>query len=278
MLFTYDGIVVGQREIGDNSYFLDILTDEQGIIEATAHGAKKLNSSIQSSSELFSYATFCLNKTKLRYSVNSAKPKYSFHEVGKDIIKLALASYFAQVVRYCTPQEQEQHESLVRFFAISLYEIRDAKKHIPSILKKTLPAAAEMAAEDAPANERSLNIVRAAFELRYSCMLGYRPDLRACSNCGCYEPKAGGAMFFLPNRGELLCSDCFDRDYQGEFEELLPDTLAAMRNIVFAPLERCYKFTIGIQGESQLSFIAERYLLRRTERGFGALSYYKSLL
>ena len=40
MLFTYDGIVVGRREIGESNCFIDILTDEQGIIEATAHGVK----------------------------------------------------------------------------------------------------------------------------------------------------------------------------------------------------------------------------------------------
>ncbi len=49
MLYTYDGIVVGRREIGDNSCFIDILTDEQGIVEATAHGAKKMNSALLSS-------------------------------------------------------------------------------------------------------------------------------------------------------------------------------------------------------------------------------------
>ena len=46
MLFTYDGIVVGRRDIGESNCFLDILTDEQGIIEATAHGVKKINSSL----------------------------------------------------------------------------------------------------------------------------------------------------------------------------------------------------------------------------------------
>lgn len=273
MLFTYDGIVVGRREIGDNSYFLDILTDEQGIVEATAHGAKKLNSSIQSSSELFAYATFCLNKTNLRYSVNSARPKFSFHEVGKDIVKLALASYFAQVIRSCTPQEQEQHESIVRFLAIALYEIRSAVEHIPTAIRQALPETA------APTgNGRTLETVRAAFELRFACMMGYRPDLRACANCGCYEPSENKSMFFLPDRGELFCEDCFDGEYGGESEKLLPDTLSAMRNIVYAPTERCFKFTLNTTAQAQLSFVSERYLLRRTEHGFNALSYYKSLL
>lgn len=270
MLYTYDGIVVGQREIGDNSYFLDILTDEQGIIEATAHAAKKLNSSIQSSSALFSYASFCLNKTKLRYSVNSAVPKYSFHEIGKDIVKLSLASYFAQVLRFCTPQEQEQHESVVRFLAIALYELLEARPQIPRGL---LSAGAEL--PEAPQNRRTLSEVRSGFELRYACMLGFRPDLRACSNCGCYEHER---MFFLPDRGELVCADCFDRDYGGEQEEVSGEVLSAMRNIVYAPLERCFKFGISEVAQTQLAGITERYLLRRTERSFKALSYYKSLI
>lgn len=246
MLFTYDGIVVGRREIGDNSCFIDILTDEQGIVEASAHGAKKMNSALLSSASLFAYSTFCLNKTKLRYTVNSAKPKYSFHEIGSDIERLALASYFAQAVRFCTPQEQTQ-DSMVRFFAIALYEIKNAKR---------------------------LETVRSAFELRYSSMLGYRPDLRACSNCGCYEH---GEFFFLPDSGELFCGDCFDREYGGRYSVLPPSALSAMRNILYAPLDRAFRFTIEGNGAAVLSRVTENYFLSRTERSFPALEYYKKL-
>ena len=62
MLVTYDGIVIARREVGENSVFIDILTDEQGIIEASAHGANKINSSILSAAALFSYSTFSLSK------------------------------------------------------------------------------------------------------------------------------------------------------------------------------------------------------------------------
>ena len=253
MLLTYDGIVVGRREIGDNSCFIDILTDEQGIIEAAAHGAKKMNSSLLSSSSMFAYSTFCLNKTKSRYTVNSAKPKYSFHALGSDIEKLALGSYFAQSVKFCTPSEQNQleqkHESLVRFFAISLYETQ---------------------------NGRSLLGVKSAFELRYSAILGFSPNLVACDNCGHYDNDRG--MYFLPNKGILLCADCFNPEYGGERTKLLPETLFAMRNIVFSPLERCYKFTVTKDAERQLANVCESYFLNRVERSFPALEYFKSLL
>lgn len=255
MLVTYDGIVIGRREIGENSCFIDILTDEQGIVEATAHGAKKLNSNLLSSAALFSYSTFCLNKNKMRYTVNSAKPKFGFHEIGADIEKLALASYFAQAVKFCTPSEQNQLESSgdshVRFLAVSLFETLHAGE------------------------ARSLAAVKSAFELRYSVMLGFAPNLVACHNCGHYECERG--MYFLPQKAKLVCADCLNPEFEGGRVLLQPEALFAMRNIVFSPLEKCFKFSVGEQAEKQLSEIAEDYFLYRTERTFTALEYYKKL-
>ncbi len=256
MLVTYDGIVVGRREIGDNSCFIDILTDEQGIVEATAHGAKKINSNLLSSASLFSYSTFCLNKNKMRYTVNSAKPKFGFHKLGSDIEKLALASYFAQAVKHCTPSEQVQGEGVgdshVRFLAVSLYETLNAGE-----------------------SGRSLSAVKSAFELRYSAMLGFAPNLVACDNCGEYDDPNG--MYFLPDKAKLLCSGCLNSGYGGDHVKLLPETLYAMRSIVFRPLDKCFKFTVSGDGERQLSEICENYFLYRTERSFTALEYLKSM-
>ena len=44
MLITVEGIVIGRRTIGENNCFLDVLTDEFGVIEATAHGIRKITS------------------------------------------------------------------------------------------------------------------------------------------------------------------------------------------------------------------------------------------
>lgn len=255
MLVTYDGIVVGRRDVGDSGCFIDILTDEQGIVEAKAYGVKKLNSAIMSSAALFSYSTFCMSKRGFRYTVNSAKPKYSFHALGKDIEKLALASYLAQAVRYCVSSEQAQSErgdnsdSMVRFFAISLYEILNCE-----------------------GAGRSLDTVKAGFELRFCRELGFAPNLVACDNCGAYECEGG--MFFLPDKAKLICADCL---YVSGAVKLLPETLYAMRNITFSPPERCYKFDISAEGAAQLGEICENYFLDKVERSFPALEYYKSV-
>ena len=248
MLFTYDGIVVGRRDIGESNCFIDILTDEQGIIEATAHGVKKINSSLLGSCGLFSYATFCLNKTKQRYSVNSAKPKRSFHELGSDIEKLALGSYFAQAVKFCTPQEQaaEGSDSLVRFFAISLYE-------------------AEMARDTA-----RLACVKAAFELRLMCLSGYRPDLEGCAKCGKGDIESGD---LVPAHGELYCEDCPRPDG-------LPvdrAVIEAMRYIVDAAPKRIFSFRLDDEGIRRLGQVCEAYALYELDRGFASLDYYKKV-
>lgn len=257
MLFTFDGIVLDRREIGENSCFIDILTDERGLIEATAHGAKKINSNLLSSASLFSYSTFCLNKKGMRYTVNSAKPKFGFHELGTDIEKLALASYFAQAMKFCTTAEQNQLEnrrdSLVRFLAVVLYETLRAGK-----------------------SSLSPETVKAAFELRYSVILGFAPNLVACDRCCEYEPECG--MYFLPRKAKLVCADCYKCGYDDEYVALYPETLLAMRDSVFAKLDRIFKMIkIGGDAEKQFSAIAEDYFLNGVERTFKALEYYKKL-
>ena len=187
--------------------------------------------------------------------MNSAKPRRSFHQLGSDIEKLALGSYFAQAVKFCTPQEQAQYgsgigDSTVRFFAIALYET------------ETSQSAARLSA------------VKSAFELRYACMLGYLPDLRGCCNCGAFEH---GEMFFLPDSGEMICGDCFDRDYKGRYFVLSPEVLSAMRNIIYAKLDRAFRFGISDSGAALLDSVTEHYFLSRTERSFTALDYFKSI-
>ena len=259
-LETYNGIVVARREAGDTGCYLDILTDEFGIVEASAHGVKKMNSALMSCSQVFSYAKFCFSGGKRR-TVNSAKPIYSFHQLGGDIVKLALASYFAQAVRFCTMTEQTggDSESIVRLLAISLFEILKAE------------------------NEQRLEQIRAAFELRFTADMGFRPDLRGCDNCGCYEHEE---FFFLPEQGRIFCGGCFDRDYDGGYTKLTAGALSAMRNIIYAPLDRCFKYTADSDDTALISHITEHYFLSRSESGentlrrkgaLSALEYYKGI-
>ncbi|MCL2633333.1 MAG: DNA repair protein RecO [Oscillospiraceae bacterium] len=122
MLITVDGLVTARREFGDTSCYIDILTKEYGVIEVVAKGVKKLNSPNSAACALFAYATFCLNKKGLNYSLNSAKIKHSFHELANDIKALALAAYFAELIKFTATPEQSS-EDILRLMLIGLYEL-----------------------------------------------------------------------------------------------------------------------------------------------------------
>ena len=247
MLVTVEGIVVGRRDVGENNCFLDILTSEYGVIEAVAHGLRKQGSKNASATGLFSYSVFCLNKTNLRYSVNSTQPKYSFFGLSSDLKKLSLAVYFADVIKYTSAAEQHGGD-ILHFFAITLYKLEQEK--------------ADCA------------VIKAVFELRIMSTLGFMPDLRACRSCG---ENAREKMFFSVDESNLFCGYCAEeiKDAGEETIELSPTLLHTMRYVVFSTVEKVYGFALSGITKTQFSEFAEQYLLRHLGRGFKTLDYYK---
>ena len=43
MLYTVEGLVISRRDIGESSCFLDVLTDELGLLEVSARGVKSIS-------------------------------------------------------------------------------------------------------------------------------------------------------------------------------------------------------------------------------------------
>lgn len=251
MLITVEGIVIKQRIIGEANCFLDILTGELGLIEVTAHGIKKLTSKNAGSTSLFSYATFCLNKNGTRYTLNSSEPKYKFHKLSQNLEALSLAVYFADILRYCSASEQKE-ENILRFFAMTLYKLENKNCSLP--------------------------LVKAVFEFRLMCKIGFLPDLRACQECITYESDE---MYFLPSEGLIYCGDCL-----AEKEQLLaskrfalsPTLLYTMRYVAYSDIKKMYSFKLSDVATVQFGEVSEYYLLEHLNKSFRSLEYYKNLL
>lgn len=250
-LVTTVGIVIGKRDIGENNCFLDILTDDFGVIEVTAHGVKKLNSNNASSAGLFSYSKFCLNKSNYRYSINSAEPICSFFGLSSDLKKFSLAVYFADIIKYTSASEQSGRD-ILRFFAITLYKLEK--------------------------ENADCDIIKSAFEFRITAMLGFLPDIRACRECGKY---LNGNMFFSFEHNNLICEECREaaneKGGNESLKELLPDFLHTMRFVLYSPAEKVYGFTLKGETRKEFTEFAEEYLLEQLGKGFKTLDYYKGL-
>lgn len=246
MLVTVEGIVIGRRTIGENNCFLDVLTDEFGVIEATAHGIRKITSKNAGACSLFSYSKFCFAKNGVKYTLNSAEPKYSFHKLSSDLEALSLAAYFAEVIKTTASPEQEA-TGFLRLMAISLFEIE--KKRI------------------------GFSQIKSVFELRIASMLGFSPDLRACRSCICYEHER---MNFDFEKGTLICSDCL-KERTDAVSVLTPSLLYAMRYVVYSDIDKIYHFNLTDSLLKQLYLISEKYLLKHIDRNFKSLDYYNSI-
>lgn len=249
MLVTVEGIVIGKRDIGENNCFIDVLTNQFGVIEATAHGVKKTNSSTLSSAALFSYSKLCFNKNNLKYTLNSAEPKHSFFGLSSDLAKFSLAVYLADIIKYTSASEQNG-EDILRFFAITLYELEKEKA--------------------------DCDIIKAVFELRIASMLGFLPDLRACRGCGEYLKET---MYFSFEGSSLVCGDCKESERKiGEIlTEISHDLLYTLRYVVYSPMEKLYKFTLKGKTRKDFFDFSELYLLKQLDRGFKTLDYYKNI-
>ncbi len=246
MLITTDGLVIKQRTMDTDDSLLTILTKDLGVVYAYAKGAKRMKSSLLSSTELLCYSHFVLFKNRERYSVNNADLNQVFFGVREDITKLSLATYFAQLSGIVLPVEEPEEEAL-RLFLNCLHLLE----------KDKLPQTQ----------------LKAIFELRLMTLCGFMPDLVGCAGCGTYEAVE---MYFLPQSGEVLCGNCKGRAATPVFP-LSRSVLQAMRHIIYSDFSKLFAFALAPESLEQLSLASERFVKAQVDTPLPTLDFYQSL-
>ena len=244
---TVEGIVLKERSVGEQDKFIDILTKESGVLEVSVKGAKKINGKSGSSAQLLAYSRFCIDKRGNYLYLNSAEPIHIFYGLRSSLTKISLASYFAEVMRFCIRPEA-QNGDILRLMLNCLHYLENG--------------------------ERSEDFLKAVFELRLMSEIGYMPDIVACRGCGVFEPEE---LFFCIRDGGFFCSDCFESENTDDYMKVKLPVLSAVRHIVLADMGRLFNFRVSDSTQQRLSALAESYALTHLERSFGTLDFYKSL-
>lgn len=65
----YRGLVLAERSAGEQGKFIDVLTEHNTVQEIYVRGAKKNSSAGLSATQLFSYATFSVQKRRNQLSL-----------------------------------------------------------------------------------------------------------------------------------------------------------------------------------------------------------------
>lgn len=244
MYLTIQGIVLRVTDYTDRDALLTVLTRRHGRLTIKARGLRRKNSPLTAPCQLLAYGEFTLFEYRGQY-INEAHSIELFSPLRRELTKLSLATYFAQVSEVLS-QEDLPNPELQALLLNSLYALSNLN----------LPEAQ----------------IKSVFELRAACLSGYTPDLFGCHICGSQNPTR-----FDLRAGQLECENCRSPESNGIRLPVTPAVLEAMRYICLCDPKRIFSFQLGAETLAQLANLTEAYLLTQLERGFSTLDFYKSL-
>jgi len=246
MYLTIQAIVLRVTDYKDHDALLTVLTREHGKLTVKARGLRRKNSPLIAPCQLLAYGEFTLFEYRGMYTVNEAHSLELFQNLRRDLTKLSLGTYFAQVAEVIS-QEDLPNPELQALLLNSLYAL---------------------SALNLPEDQ-----VKAAFELRAACLSGYTPDLFGCHICGNQNPER-----FDLSAGQLECRNCRSRESNGLRMPVTASVLESMRYICLCDPKKLFSFRVSGETLQQLASLTEAYLTTQLERGFSTLDFYKSLL
>ena len=246
MHLTVKGMVLRVTDYKDHDALLTLLSPNHGKLTVKARGLRRKNSPLVAPCQLLAYGEFVLFEYRGQYTVNEAWSIELFQDLRRDLCKLSLGTYFAQVSELIS-QEDLPNPELLSLLLNCLYAL--SKLNLPE------------------------HMVKAVFELRAACLAGYTPDLFGCHICGNQDPNR-----FDLSQGQLECHTCRHMGASGIRMPVTASVLEAMRYICYCDPKKLFGFQVGQETQGRLADISEAYLTTQLERGFSTLDFYKSLL
>lgn len=247
MYQTVRGLTIRTVDYKEADQILTILTDTRGCLTVKARGVRRKGSRLKAAAQLFTFSQMTLYEQKGRATLHDAEILQQFPGLQTDLTKLALASYFAEVLG--TEAEDAPAESDILRLALNcLYALSN--------------------------DLCSPMVIKAAFELRYMLLAGYSPDLSVCTVCGASHPVRPVAML---EAGTVRCQSCNVPGNAGKQMPLSVSALEAARYILSCDLKKLFSFQLPEDDLRRLGAVCEAYLLACMERGFRTLDFYKSV-
>jgi len=245
MYLTIQAIVLRVTDYNDRDALLTVLSRSHGKLTVKARGLRRKNSPLIAPCQLLAYGEFTLFEYKGQFTINEAHSLELFQGLRRDLPKLSLGTYFAQVADVLSQEDMPNPE-------------------LQSLLLNCLFALSKLQEPEWK--------IKAVFELRAASLAGYMPDLFGCHVCGSQTPDK-----FDISEGLLECTRC--RNLGGSIRmPVTPGVLEAMRYICLCEPKKLLAFQIGQDNLEKLGNLTEAYLTTQLERGFSTLDFYKSLL
>ncbi|MCH4887710.1 DNA repair protein RecO [Acidaminobacter sp. JC074] len=247
MYIVTDGIVLKRVKVSDYDKILTIFTRKAGKVSAAVKGSQNPKSKLASGAHPFVYGEFSISKSGRLSSVTSIDVKNAFYHLREDLDKLTIASYFLELAHIVTV-ENIINNSLFDLLLVFLQVLEGSN------------------------DLKVQHLIKIAFELKLLDVIGLRPELNSCVNCGkeTDDPK------FTVEEGGVICKECY---------HLYPDNYRIghvipklMKFILASDLERILETDIDPVLVKKIDFILNEFLLYHLERkGFRTLKHFNEI-
>mgnify|MGYP004674947031 FL=1 len=245
-----DGLVLREITLNENDRLLTVLTGEHGRMTVLARGVKNLTSKRAYGLTPFSYSTFEFEKKGEKLRFHDSNVKKSFFDINDSVEGFALASYICEAAGECAMENNDESE-LLRLCLNMLFSVENKLKPV--------------------------HILKAVFELKAACVLGFMPDTEYSISSGAPLPKGEKRYAFNLEEGGFAP----ESEFENLGEELanciiVPGSVCnAVHHVVTSDQKKMLAFSIDDAAVASFASLCEKYFLAKTEKHFKTLKYYR---
>jgi len=177
--FRLEAVVLRHADWGEADRLLTLYTRERGKVRAIAKGARKIRSRKSGHLEPFTRVTLQLARGHDLFIVTQADTVDAYLPIHENLVKTSQAAYVVELLDRFTYEDDSENYNIFRLLTEALARLQE---------------------------ESDPWLAIRYYEVRLLDLLGYRPHLFECANCG-REIKAEN-QFFSAAQGGVLCLGC----------------------------------------------------------------------
>ena len=181
------------------------------------------------------FADYMLYKGNNTYNINSCETIEFFYNIRTDLDKYKYAVHITKII-LDVANENENSYRMLQLYLNTLYTISETDKN--------------------------LDFVLSIFNLRLMCILGFKPQVEKCTNCGIDSD----IKYFSLKENGFKCSSCGKSDKS--CIEIMPVTVDAIKYITQAPAKKIFSFNIPETAIKELEIVTKLYLNEKLEKEY----------
>lgn len=246
--FRVEAVVLRHADWGEADRLLTLYTRQRGKVRAIAKGARKIRSRKAGHLEPFTHVTLQLARGRDLLIVTQADTLEAYLPIREDLVKTGYASYAVELLDRFTYEDETENQAIFRLLTEALGRL---------------------------AAEPEAWLAMRYYEVRLLDLLGYRPHLFECANCGGKIQPVD--QFFSPSVGGVLCPKC-GAGLPGVWSVSV-EALKYFRHFQrssYAEAGRGHRPEMAVQNE--LETLIQRYLTYLLERGLNSPGFIKQII